>query len=105
LTAVAQRAAAAHDEEHLLLAAMAVERARALARRNDVVRVAEILCAEQRAHAREARLVLRALLEMLQLQLVDVDDFRIDHGHGDSAAACRRRNLPRMIPVSGRGGS
>src|SRR3984893_1375171 len=37
LLAVAERSCALYDEEHLLFAAVAVERARALARRNDVV--------------------------------------------------------------------
>src|SRR4029079_8553627 len=69
------------DEEHLLLAAMAVERARALPRRDDVVRVAEVLRGEQRPDARALGFEFVALLQMLELELIDVDDFGIDRAH------------------------
>jgi hypothetical protein len=65
-----------------LLAAMAVEGARALAGRDDIVGVAEVLRAEQRPDAHRVALELVALREMLELQLADVDDSRIDDAHG-----------------------
>src|SRR5204863_10156813 len=74
LVAVAQEARALHDEEHLFLAAMAVERAGALAGRNHVVGIAEVLRAQQRADAHRVAAELVALLEMLELELVDVAD-------------------------------
>jgi hypothetical protein len=61
--AVAQQALALHDEEHLLLAAVAVERARDLARLHHVVGVAEVLRAQQRADARGIALELPAHAE------------------------------------------
>src|SRR5690349_403469 len=48
LLAIAQRAAAGDDEEHLLLRAMAVERAAALARRQHIVGIAKLPRAEER---------------------------------------------------------
>jgi len=72
--AVAQRALALHDEEHLLLGAMTVERARALAGRDDVVRIAEVLGSKQRPDAHGTAFEAFALGEVLELQLVEVDD-------------------------------
>src|SRR5262249_21119281 len=81
LAAVAQRPRAAHDEEHLLLGAMTVERTRALARRHHVVGIAEVLRAEQRADAHRVALEVFSLLEVLELQVVDVDDPLVDDAH------------------------
>src|SRR6202158_4385330 len=81
LVSIAKRAAALHDEEHLLLGAVAVERARALAGRDDIVGIPQVLCAEQRADAHGVALVLLTLREVLQLQFVDVDDSGIDNAH------------------------
>src|SRR5690349_1209375 len=72
--AVAQRAAARDDEEHLFLGAMAVEGAAALARRQHVVGVAESTRAEQRTDARRAPLELVALHAVLEPQLIEVHD-------------------------------
>ena len=60
LGAVAQRPLAPHDEEHLLLAAVAVERARELAGLHHVVGVAQVLRAHQGAHAHRVGLELAA---------------------------------------------
>src|SRR5438552_5365742 len=81
LAAVAQRARALHDEEHLLFATVAVKRARALAGRDDIVRITEVLRTDERADANGIALELVALREMLELQFVDVDDSGIDHAH------------------------
>src|SRR5438552_10929175 len=72
-SAVAQGAGARHDEKHLLLGAMAVERAAALARRQHVVRVAQGARAQQRADARRVPFELVALRVVLQLELVEID--------------------------------
>src|SRR5258706_15951074 len=72
--AVAQRARARDDEEHLFLGTMTVERAAALARRQHVVGIAEMARAEQRADARRAPLELVAPGAVLELELVEVDD-------------------------------
>src|SRR5689334_8540762 len=81
LAAVAQRAGALHDEEHLFLGAVAVERARALARRDNIVRIAERLRAQQRPDAHGIGRERPALLEMLELELVEVDDPGLDNAH------------------------
>src|SRR6516164_7289339 len=79
LVAVAKRACAANDEEHLLLGSVAVKRTGALAGRNHVIRIAEILCAEKRSDAHRIALEVFPFLEVLELQLVDVDYPLFDH--------------------------
>src|SRR5512146_1404325 len=74
LLPVAKRPAAAHDEEHLLLRAVAVERRGALAGRDHVVGVAQVPGAQELPHAHGVARELVALLEALELQLVDVHD-------------------------------
>src|SRR4029079_3015339 len=81
LLAVAQRARTLDDEEHFLLAAMAVERAGTLSRRHDVVRVAEILRPERGTDARRSGFELVAFGKMIELELVDVHHPGIDHAH------------------------
>src|SRR5208283_2573646 len=81
LVSVAECAGASHDEEHLLFAAVAVERARALPRRNDIIGIAQVLRADERTDACGRALELVTLAEMLELQIADVDDSGINNAH------------------------
>src|SRR2546428_1799735 len=74
LLAIAQRTGARDDEEHLLLGAMAVERAAALSRRQDIVGIAQITRAERWTDACRIPFELVALRAVLELELVEVDD-------------------------------
>src|SRR5205823_14900113 len=94
---------ALHDEEHLLFAAVAVERTRTLARRNDIVRKAQVLRAEKRADAHRIAFEFVTLHEMLELQFVDVDDSGIDHAHSwtPTLAASLANSAAALPPKSG----
>src|SRR5205823_13260115 len=74
LLAIAQHPGPRDDEEHLLLRAVAVERAAALARRQHVVRVAERTRAKQRTDARRMPFELVAPRAVLELQVIKIDD-------------------------------
>ena len=78
---------------------MAVERTRALAGRHRVVRKTQILRAQQRPYAHRIAGEFFAVLEMLELELIDIDDFAVDDAHrsiSPNTISC----VPMMVTTS-----